>query len=122
MSWDDRREMKVLAGRHHVDLANRVCEHMGVALGRARTAVFPDGELIVHVEENVRGRDCYVILSTCEPVNDNVMELLIFADSLRRASAARITAVIPYFGYGRQDRKERGREPITAKLIANLMC
>lgn len=121
MGWDAADEMKILAGRHHIDLAKRMCDHLEMPLGRARTAVFPDGELIVHVEENVRGRDCYVVLSTCEPVNDNLMELLVFADSLRRASARRITAVIPYFGYGRQDRKERGREPITAKLVANLI-
>ena len=121
MGWDDAHEMKILAGRNHVDLSKRICDHLNMPLGRARTAVFPDGELIVHVEENVRGRDCFVIISTCDPVNDNLMELLVFADSLRRASARRITAVVPYFGYGRQDRKERGREPITAKLVANLI-
>jgi len=121
MAWDDANELKVFAGRHHIELARTICSNMGMPLGRARTEVFPDGELIVHIEEDVRGRDCFVILSTCEPVNDNLMELLIFADSMRRASARRITAVIPYFGYGRQDRKERGRTPITAKLVANLV-
>ncbi|MEO1128355.1 MAG: ribose-phosphate pyrophosphokinase [Planctomycetota bacterium] len=121
MAWDDANELKVFAGRHAIDLAERVCEHLEIPLGSARTEVFPDGELIVHTEEDVRGRDCFVILSTCDPVNDNLMELLIFADSLRRASARRITAVVPYFGYARQDRKERGRTPITAKLTANLI-
>ncbi len=114
-------ELKVFAGRNQVPLTRRICDQMGQPLGVARTEVFPDGELIVHIEEDVRGRDCFVVLSTCDPVNDNIMELLIFADSLRRSSAKRITAVIPYFGYGRQDRKERGRTPITAKLIANLI-
>ena len=121
MGWDDAHEMKVLAGRNHVDLSERICDHIGMPLGRARTAVFPDGELIVHVEENVRGRDCFVILSTCAPVNENVMELLVFLDCLRRASARRITVVTPYFGYARQDRKDAGRTPITAKLVANLI-
>lgn len=114
-------ELKVFAGRNQVELTRRICDQMGQPLGVARTEVFPDGELIVHIEEDVRGRDCFVVLSTCDPVSDNIMELLIFADSLRRSSAKRITAVIPYFGYGRQDRKERGRTPITAKLVANLI-
>lgn len=114
-------ELKVFAGRHSTELAKRVCSHLNMPLGVARTEEFPDGELIVHIEEDVRGRDCYVILSTCRPVNDNLMELLIFADSMRRSSAKRMTAVMPYFGYGRQDRKERGRTPITAKLVANLI-
>ena len=116
-------DIKVFAGRHHIDLAQRVCAspELDIQFGQARTHVFPDGELIVYTEEDVRGRDCFVVLSTCDPVNANLMELLIFADSLRRASARRITAVIPYFGYARQDRKERGRTPITAKLVANLI-
>ncbi|HVZ93555.1 MAG TPA: ribose-phosphate pyrophosphokinase [Phycisphaerales bacterium] len=114
-------ELKVFAGRHSIELATRVCEHLGMPLGVARTEEFPDGELIVHIEEDVRGRDCFVVLSTSKPVNENLVELLIFADSMRRSSAKRMTAVIPYFGYGRQDRKERGRTPITAKLVANLI-
>lgn len=114
-------ELKVFAGRHSIELARRVCEHLKMPLGVARTEEFPDGELIVHIEEDVRGRDCFVVLSTCRPVNENLMELLIFADSMRRSSAKRMTAVIPYFGYGRQDRKERGRTPITAKLVANMI-
>ena len=113
--------IKVFAGRSSLAVAQRMCTHMGVELGAARCTSFPDGELIVKVDEDVRGRDCYVVLSTCEPVNDNLMELLVFIDSLRRASAGRISAVIPYFGYGRQDRKDEGRVPITAKLVANMI-
>ncbi len=114
-------DIKIFAGRHCIDLAQSICNHLDMPLGEARTEVFPDGELLVTLEEDVRGRDCFVVLSTCQPVNENVMELLIFADSLRRASAKRITAVIPYFGYARQDRKDKGRTPITAKLVANLI-
>ena len=121
MSWSDANELKVFAGRRLIDFARATCDHLDFPLGAARTDVFPDGELIVTLEEDVRGRDCFVILSTCPPVNDNLMELLIFGDALRRASARRITAVIPYFGYARQDRKDRGRTPISAKLTANLI-
>ena len=121
MHWDKMFDIEVFAGRNQVELAERICQHLDMPFGQARTDVFPDGELIVHTEEDVRGRDCFVVLSTSTPVNDNVMELLIFADSLRRASARRITAVVPYYGYARQDRKESGRTPITAKLIANLI-
>ncbi|MCL4212115.1 MAG: ribose-phosphate pyrophosphokinase, partial [Phycisphaerales bacterium] len=90
-------------------------------LGKASVETFPDGEVIVKVDEDVRGRDCFVVQSTSDPVNANLMELLIFIDCLRRASAKRITAVIPYYGYARQDRKDEGRVPITAKLVANLI-
>lgn len=121
MAWDKTLELKIVAGRRQIDLAKRICDHLDMPFGEARTDVFPDGELIVRISEDVRGRDCFVVLSTSNPVNDNIMELLIFADSLRRASAQRITAVIPYFGYARQDRKEQGRTPITAKLVANLI-
>lgn len=113
--------LKVFAGHSSTVLAQRMAKHMGIDLGAARTTFFPDGEVIVKLDEDVRGRDCYVVLSTCEPVNDNLMELLVFIDSLRRASAGRITAVIPYFGYARQDRKDEGRVPITAKLVANMI-
>mgnify|MGYP000909103781 CR=1 FL=1 len=113
--------LKVFAGRWSVELAQRMCAHMRVPLGNARTIAFPDGELIVKLDEDVRGRDCYVVISTGEPVNDNIMELLIFIDCLRRASAGRVTVALPYFGYGRQDRKDEGRVPITAKLVANLV-
>jgi ribose-phosphate pyrophosphokinase len=113
--------MKLFAGRSSQELAKRMCAHMREELGKARTIGFPDGELIVKLDEDVRGRDCYIVLSTGEPVNDNIMELAIFIDCLRRASAGRVSAVIPYFGYGRQDRKDEGRVPITAKLVANLI-
>jgi ribose-phosphate pyrophosphokinase len=121
LSRDDANQLKIFAGRHCVELARRVCAHLELPLGVARTEEFPDGELIVRLEEDVRGRDCYVILSTCKPVNENLMELLVFMDCLRRASARRITVVTPYFGYARQDRKDAGRTPITAKLVANLI-
>lgn len=114
-------ELKVFAGRNSVPLAASVCEHLGRPLGDAKTFVFPDGELLVKLDEDVRGRDCFVILSTAQPVNDNLVELLIFIDCLRRASARRVTVVTPYYGYGRQDRKDEGRVPITAKLVANLI-
>ncbi len=113
--------LQIFAGKTSTTLAEKVCSHLKIELGQARTTVFPDGEVIVKLEEDVRGRDCYVILSTCEPVNDSLMELLVYIDCLRRASAARVTVVIPYFGYGRQDRKDEGRVPITAKLVANLI-
>ncbi|MCC7387677.1 MAG: ribose-phosphate pyrophosphokinase [Phycisphaerales bacterium] len=121
MTMDGNNELRVFAGRNSRVLAEQVCAHMGIAIGEARTDVFPDGELLVRLEEDVRGRDCYVIISTCSPVNDNLVELLIFIDCLKRASARRVTIVTPYFGYGRQDRKDKGRVPITAKLVANLI-
>ena len=113
--------MKVFAGRSTPEFTARMCQHMGIPVGRARVEAFPDGELIVKMDEDVRGRDCFVVQSTCTPVNENLMELLIWIDCLKRASANRITAVIPYFGYARQDRKSEGRTPITAKLVANLI-
>lgn len=117
----DYGDLKVFSGRNCKALAQRVCDHLDIPLGGARTSLFPDGEIITKLEDDVRGRDCFVILSTCEPVNDNIMELLVFCDCLRRASAARVTLVLPYYGYGRQDRKDEGRVPITAKLVANLI-
>ncbi|MCH7797934.1 MAG: ribose-phosphate pyrophosphokinase [Planctomycetes bacterium] len=121
MSAADRDHMKVFAGRAGIELARTMCDDLDVELGKARTELFPDGELFVKVEEDVRGRDCFVVQSTSDPVNANLMELLIYIDCLRRASAKRITAVMPYFGYARQDRKDEGRVPITAKLVANLI-
>jgi ribose-phosphate pyrophosphokinase len=121
MSREDANQLKVFAGRHAVPLAKRICEFLDIPLGQARTDEFPDSELIVKLEEDVRGRDCYVVLSTCQPVNDNLVELLVFLDCLKRASANRVTCVMPYFGYARQDRKDEGRVPITAKLVANLL-
>lgn len=121
MSRDDANTLKVFAGRHSVELARRVCDHLDLPLGASRAESFPDGEIIVKLDEDVRGRDCYILLSTCAPVNDNLMELLVYIDCLRRASAKRVTVVTPYFGYARQDRKDEGRTPITAKLVANLI-
>lgn len=121
MSAADRDHLKIFAGRAGRDLAQAMCNHLNLPLAEGNTEVFPDGELIVKVDEDVRGRDCYVVQSTCDPVNNNLMELLVYIDCLRRASAKRITAVIPYFGYARQDRKDVGRTPITAKLVANLI-
>lgn len=113
--------LKVFSGSRSRSLAEGVCAHMGVPLGLAEAVPFPDSEIIVKVNEDVRGRDCFVIISTSPPVNDNLMELLIYIDCLKRASAGQVIAVMPYFGYARQDRKNEGRTPITAKLIANLI-
>jgi ribose-phosphate pyrophosphokinase len=113
--------LKVFGGTSNPDLARAIADTLGVPVGRAKIDRFPDGETIIKLEDDVRGRDCYVVQSTSPPVNENLMELLIFIDCLRRASARRITAVIPYFGYARQDRKAEGRTPITAKLVANLI-
>src|SRR5258708_31994493 len=121
MSHLDADKLKLFTGRAHPELAQKICNYLQIPLGRGRTELFPDGELIVKVEEDVRGRDCYVVQSTCHPVNAHLMELFIWIDTLRRASAEQVTAVIPYFGYARQDRKDEGRTPITAKLIANLL-
>ncbi len=114
-------DLKLFSGRAHPDLSKRVSEYLNVPLGQVSISPFPDGELLVKLEEDVRGRDVYIIQPTCQPVNETLMELLIFLDCARRASAARVTAVIPYFGYARQDRKDAGRVPITAKLAANLI-
>ena len=121
MTASDREHLKIFAGTSGRHLAEAMCEHLALPLGQANSSTFPDGEIIVKVEEDVRGRDCYVVQSTCQPVNDNLLELLVQIDCLRRASAKRITAVIPYFGYARQDRKDEGRVPITAKMVANLI-
>ncbi len=121
MAHTDAEKLKVFTGRAHPQLAQRVCDYLDIPLGRGRTELFPDGELIVRVEEDVRGRDCFVVQPTSHPINAHLMELMIWIDTLRRASAQRVTAVIPYFGYARQDRKDEGRTPITAKLVANLI-
>ena len=113
--------MKVFSGRAHPELAKRMCEYLGLPLGRALTGNFPDGEISCKIDEDVRGRDVFLVQPTCDPVNENLVELLIMIDALERASAGRITAVIPYYGYARQDRKDEGRVPITAKLVANLI-
>ena len=121
MSAADRDHLKIFAGMSGRQLATDMCGHLGLTLGAGQRELFPDGEQIVKVNEDVRGRDCFVVQSTCEPVDTHLIELLIYIDCLRRASAKRITAVIPYFGYARQDRKDEGRTPITAKLVANLI-
>jgi len=113
--------LKIFSGSSNVGLASAVCKYLEIPLGGAKIDRFPDGEKVIRVEDDVRGRDCFVIQSTCRPVDEYLVELLIYLDCLRRASAKRITAVIPYFGYARQDRKDEGRVPITAKLVANLI-
>ena len=113
--------LRVFTGNAHPQLANDICGHMGIPLGATSLTPFPDGEINLKVECDVRGADVFVVQPTCPPVHDNLFELLAFADCLRRASADRITAVIPYFGYARKDRKDEGRVPINAKLVANLI-
>jgi ribose-phosphate pyrophosphokinase len=113
--------LKIFSGSSNPALASEVCKYLEIPLGGAEIERFPDGEKTVRVEDDVRGRDCFVVQSTCNPVDEHLVELLIFLDCLRRASASRITAVIPYFGYARQDRKDEGRVPITAKLVANMI-
>jgi len=113
--------MKIFSGRSHPLLASRISDHLGLPLGKIAITDFPDGEVSCKIEEDVRGCDVFIIQPTCGDVNKSLMELLILIDSFKRASAERITAVMPYFGYARQDRKDEGRVPITAKLVANLL-
>ena len=115
------REIKVFTGNSNKELANEIALCMGKELGDSSVGVFSDGEISVDINETVRGADVYIIQSTCEPVNNNLMELLIMTDAMKRASAGRITAVMPYYGYARQDRKTKARDPITSKLVANLI-
>ncbi len=114
-------KMRLVAGNAHPELAKAISRHLGQPLTETEVSHFPDGETKVRILEDVRGKDCFVNQPTCPPVNQNLMELVILIDALRRASAKRITAVVPYFGYARQDRKHEGRVPITAKLVANLL-
>jgi len=114
--------LKIFPGSSNPELAGEVCRYLGIPIGGAKITKFPDGEKVIRIEDDVRGRDCFVVQSTCKPVDEHLMELLIYLDCLRRASAKRITAVIPYFGYARQDRKDEGRVPITAKLVANIIA
>lgn len=114
-------EIKLFAGNSNRPLAERIATKLNTSLGEVEVCKFSDGETSVHIGETVRGRDLFIIQSTSAPVNDNLMELLIMIDAAKRASAGRITAVIPYFGYARQDRKARSRDPITAKLVADLL-
>jgi len=113
--------MKIFTGTAHPQLAKSIADCLGIPLGKANINRFPDGETWVKILENVRGKDVFVVQPTCHPPNENIMELLIMIDALRRASAARITAVLPFYGYARQDRKDQPRVPITAKLVANLL-
>ena len=114
-------EIRLFTGSSNPGLATRIAEELGVPLGDLDVGRFSDGEVAVKINESVRGTDVFLIQSTCHPTNDNLMELLIMSDACRRGSARRITAVLPYFGYARQDKKSSGREPISAKLVANLI-
>ncbi len=114
-------ELKIFGGRAHPALVAEICEYLNLESGKVSAFNFSDGETFVQIEENVRGSDVFVVQPTCNPVNDNLMELLILLDSLKRSSASRVTAVIPYYGYARQDKKDKPRVPITAKLVADLI-
>lgn len=114
-------DLKIFSGKANRALAQQICEYLGVPLGDVALGNFPDGETSCKINEDIRGRDVYLVQPTCPPVNDNLFQLLVMIDSCKRASAERITAVMPYFGYARQDRKDEGRVPITAKLVANLI-
>ena len=115
------KEIKVFTGSSNPDLADMICKNLGISLGKSTVTAFADGECSISINEPVRGVDVFIVQSTCKPVNDSLMELLIMIDACRRASAGRITAVIPYFGYARQDRKAKSRDPISAKLVANML-
>jgi ribose-phosphate pyrophosphokinase len=115
------KELKIFCGNANRELAEEISEYLGVPLGEAKVKRFQDGEIAIEINESVRGADVFVLQPTCNPTNDNIMELLIMIDALKRASARRITPVIPYYGYARQERKSRARDPITAKLMANLI-
>ena len=115
------KDIKIFTGNSNPKLAEDICKEIGTQLGNAEVKSFADGEVSVSIYETVRGSDVFVVQSTCKPVNDSLMELLVMIDALRRASAGRITAVVPYFGYARQDRKAKARDPISAKLVANMI-
>ena len=114
-------ELKVFSGSAHPQLAAEIAEFLGVELGQARLRRFPDTEVSFQIDENIRGTDVFIVQPTCAPVDSHLMELMIMTDAFRRSSAARITAVIPYYGYARQDRKDKPRVPISAKLVANVL-
>ena len=114
-------EVKLFTGNANIALAQNISDAIGIPLGKAKVSTFCDGEISVNIEESVRGKDIFVVQPTCPPANDNLMELLILIDAFRRASAGRVTAVIPYYGYARQDRKAKARDPITAKLVADIL-
>ncbi len=113
--------MKIFSGTANEPLARAICKYIGIELGKCTIQPFPDGETFVKIEENVRGEDVFIVQPTSPPTNHNLMELFIMIDAVRRASATRITAVLPFYGYARQDRKDQPRVPITAKLVANLL-
>ena len=115
------KDIKIFTANSNPMVAKRIAECLGLPLGKSEVSTFSDGEIAVSLFESVRGSDCFIVQSTCSPVNNNIMELLIMIDAMKRASAARITAVIPYFGYARQDRKAKARDPISAKLVADLI-
>ena len=121
MAFEDGKKLKIFTGNANPALAKEICDYLGLPLGEAFVGRFTNGEVQIMIDESVRGKDVFIIQPTSYPVNDNLMELMVMADALKRASARHITAVVPYYGYARQDRKTRGREPITAKLVANLM-
>jgi len=114
-------DLKIFSGRANLELTRQICGYLGLPVGAITIGNFPDSEIYCKVEEDIRGRDIFLVQPTCPPVNDSLLELLVIIDSFKRASAERITAVIPYYGYARQDRKDEGRVPITAKLVANLI-
>lgn len=120
-AYIQRGELKLIAGNSNIKLAESVAKSLGIKLTESETSKFKDGEISIKINESIRGKDIFIIQPTSSPTNDNIMELLIMIDACRRASAGYINAVIPYYGYARQDRKTRGREPITAKLVANLL-
>lgn len=121
MAFEDGKKLKIFTGNANPALAKEICDYLGLPLGEAFVGRFNNGEVQIMIDESVRGKDVFIIQPTSYPVNDNLMELMVMADALKRASARHITTVVPYYGYARQDRKTRGREPITAKLVANLM-
>jgi ribose-phosphate pyrophosphokinase len=114
-------ELKVFSGSAHPQLTREICEVLGISVGQARLRRFPDSEVSFQIDENIRGADVFIVQPTCNPVDSHIMEMLVMIDAFRRSSAARITAVIPYYGYARQDRKDKPRVPISAKLVANLL-
>ena len=115
------KDIKIFAGSSTESVAKGIADSLGLTLGKSKCCKFSDGEISVSLNESVRGSECFIVQSTCNPVNDNLMELLIMIDAMKRASAARITAVMPYFGYARQDRKAKPRDPISAKLVADII-
>ena len=121
MAFEDGKKLKIFTGNANPELAKEICDYLGLPLGEAFVGRFNNGEVQIMIDESVRGKDVFIIQPTSYPVNDNLMELMVMADALKRASARHITAVVPYYGYARQDRKTRGREPITAKLVANML-